>query len=78
MVKTSITTKVYFVPWSQNIVADYLSRFMNVDALCLAPKLLINSFQPPQDALRVVKIDSTSPIVQAACQAAMDSRSPHS
>ena len=48
---TSITTKVYFVPGTQNIVADALSRFLNAKALQLAPRLKIQPFEPPRDAL---------------------------
>jgi hypothetical protein len=54
-INTSITTKVYYVPGNQNIIADYLSRFLNADALRLAPNLNIQVFEPPQDALGVVK-----------------------
>ena len=51
----SITMKVYFVPGTQNIIADHLSRFQNNEALHLTPKLHINSFQPPQDAMGAAK-----------------------
>jgi len=54
-IKNSITTKVYYVPGKQNVVADHLSRFQNAKALQLAPKLQICSFQPPQDAMGAVK-----------------------
>jgi hypothetical protein len=54
-INTSITTKVYFVPRSQNIIADYLSRFLNAKALQLAPKLFIQQFKPPRNALGAVK-----------------------
>ena len=36
---TAITTKVYFVPSTQNVIADHLSRFQNAEALRLAPHL---------------------------------------
>jgi hypothetical protein len=52
---TSISGKVYFVPGSQNIVADALSRFLNAKALQLAPKLQIQLFEPPQDAMGAAK-----------------------
>jgi hypothetical protein len=54
-INTSIATKVYFVPGSQNIIADYLSRFLNAKALQLAPKLFIQQFKPPRNALGVVE-----------------------
>jgi hypothetical protein len=54
-INSSITTKVYYVPGKQNIVADHLSRFQNAKALQLALKLQICSFQPPQDAMGAVK-----------------------
>jgi hypothetical protein len=54
-IETSITTKVYYVPGNQNVIADYLSRFLNANALRLAPNLDIQVFQPPRDALGVVK-----------------------
>ena len=54
-INTLITTKVYYVPSNQNIIADYLSRFLNADALRLAPNLNIQVFEPPWDALGVVK-----------------------
>jgi hypothetical protein len=54
-VDTSIVTKVYYVPGNQNVIADYLSRFLNADALRLAPNLDIQVFQPPRDALGVIK-----------------------
>jgi hypothetical protein len=50
-INTSIATKVYFVPGCQNIIADYLSRFLNLNALRLAPKLCIHAFEPPRNAL---------------------------
>ena len=52
---TSITTKVYFVPGTQNVIADHLSRFQNREALHLASNLRINTFQPPQDAMGATK-----------------------
>ena len=52
---TSITTKVYFVPSTQNVIADHLSCFQNQDALWLAPNLCIQKFQPPQDAMGAAK-----------------------
>jgi hypothetical protein len=55
LVSTSITTKVYFVPGSQNIVANALSRFLNAKALQLAPRLKIQPFEPPQDARGAAK-----------------------
>jgi hypothetical protein len=54
-INTSIATKVYFVPSSQNVIADYLSRFLNSKALLLAPNLCIQAFQPPQEALGAAK-----------------------
>jgi hypothetical protein len=54
-VDNSITTKVYYVPGQQNVVADCLSRFLKVRALQLAPNLVICDFQPPQNALGAVK-----------------------
>jgi len=51
----SIATKVYYVPGQQNIIADCLSRFLNVRALQLAPNLVIRDFQPPRNALGAVK-----------------------
>jgi hypothetical protein len=52
---TSISTKVYFIPGSQNVIADHLSRFQNREALQLAPKLRIQVFQPPRDAMGAAK-----------------------
>jgi hypothetical protein len=54
-IDTSISTKAYFVPGNQNVIADYLSRFQNEKALALAPKLQISTFEPPRDALGVAK-----------------------
>jgi hypothetical protein len=54
-INTSIATKVYFVPGTQNVIADYLSRFFNAKALQLAPKLHIQQFQPPRNALGVTE-----------------------
>ena len=54
-INNTISTKVYFVPGKQNIIADYLSRFRNAKALQLAPKMRINSFQPPRDAMGALK-----------------------
>jgi hypothetical protein len=54
-VNTSISTKVYYVPGNQNIIADYLSRFQNAKALQLAPNMRIRPFQPPRDALGVAE-----------------------
>jgi hypothetical protein len=54
-INTSITTKVYFVPGNQNLIADYLSRFLNSDALRLTPHLNIQVFEPPRDALGAAK-----------------------
>ena len=55
VLSTLIATKVYFVPETQNIIADHLSRFQNREGLQLAPKLRIELFQPPQDAMGVAK-----------------------
>jgi hypothetical protein len=55
VVDNSISTKVYYVPGKQNIIADYLSRFQNAKALQLAPNMRIHPFQPPRDALGVAK-----------------------
>jgi hypothetical protein len=52
---TSIATKVYFVPGTQNVIVDYLSHFQNHKALRLVPNLGINTFQPPQDAMGAAK-----------------------
>jgi hypothetical protein len=49
------TTKVYYVPGKQNIVADYLSRFLNVKALQLALNLIIQNFQPSQNTLGAIQ-----------------------
>ena len=54
-VSNSIATKVYYVPGKQNIIADYLSRFLNAKALQLAPNMVIQDFQPPRDALGVAE-----------------------
>jgi hypothetical protein len=54
-INTSIATKVYFVPGNQNVIADYLSRFLNAEALRLAPNLQIQVFEPPRDALGVAQ-----------------------
>ena len=54
-VDNSISTKVYYVPSKQNIIANYLSRFQNAKALQLAPNMCIQLFQPPQNALGVVE-----------------------
>lgn len=47
--------KVYYIPGVDNVIADSLSRFQNATALLLAPKLSINPFTPPQDALGAYK-----------------------
>ena len=52
---TSITTKVYFVPGTQNIIANHLSHFQNQDTLRLVPNLCIQNFQPPQDVMGPAK-----------------------
>ena len=52
---TSITTKVYFMPGTQNVIADHLSCFQNQEVLRLAPNRRINTFQPPQDAMGATK-----------------------
>ena len=52
---TSITMRVYFIPGTQNIIVGHLSHFQNHEALRLASKLCINSFQPPQDAMGAAK-----------------------
>jgi hypothetical protein len=54
-VDNSITTKVYYVPGQQSIVADCLSQFLNARALQLALNLVICDFQPPRNALGAVK-----------------------
>jgi hypothetical protein len=54
-VEKSISTKVYYVPGKQNVIADYLSRFQNAKALQLAPHMHIRLFQPPRDALGVLQ-----------------------
>ena len=54
-VERALSTKVYYVPGKQNVIADYLSRFQNAKALQLAPNMRIHSFQPPRDALGVAK-----------------------
>jgi hypothetical protein len=54
-VDKSISTKVYYVPGKQNIIADYLSRFLNAKALQLALNMCIRPFQPPWNALGVVE-----------------------
>jgi hypothetical protein len=54
-INNSIATKLYYVPSMQNIIADHLSRFQNAKALQLAPKLQIQSFKPPQDAMGASK-----------------------
>jgi hypothetical protein len=54
-VDRALSTKVYYVPGKQNVIADYLSRFQNAKALQLAPNMRIHSFQPPRDALGVAK-----------------------
>ena len=75
---TSITTKVYFVPGTQNIIANHLSHFQNQDALRLVPNLCIQNFQPPQDAMGPAKNDTLDRFVQAASVAALDHGTPHS
>ena len=50
---TSITTKVYYMPGTQNV--DHLSCFQNQEALCFTPNLRINTFQTPQDAMGATK-----------------------
>ena len=52
---SSISTKVYYVPGPQNVIADHLSRFQNAEALRLAPHLHIQNFTPPQDAMGAAK-----------------------
>jgi hypothetical protein len=54
-INNSIATKVYYVPGTQNVIANHLSRFQNAKALQLAPKLQIQSFKPPQDAMGASK-----------------------
>jgi hypothetical protein len=52
---SSIATKVYYIPGTQNVIADHLSRFQNAEALCLVPHLHIQNFKPPQDAMGAAK-----------------------
>jgi hypothetical protein len=54
-ISKALSTKVYYVPGKQNIIADYLSRFQNAKALQLAPNMHIQLFQPPRDALGLAK-----------------------
>jgi len=70
-VDTSIATKVYYVPGKQKIVADYLSRFLNVKALQLALNLIIQDFNPLKTRWGLSKNDQHHPDIQAACSAAM-------
>ena len=54
-IDTSITIKVYYVSGKQNIVADYLSRFLNAKALQLVPNLIIQDFQPSRNTLGAIQ-----------------------
>ena len=54
-ISSAITTKVYYVPGWQNVIADYLSQFLNARALQLAPNLTIHNFQPPSNVLGAIK-----------------------
>lgn len=47
--------KVYYIPGVDNVIADHLSHFQNKAAILLVPKLVINSFQPPLDAMGAAK-----------------------
>ena len=69
---TAIMTKVYFVPGTQNVIADHLSRFQNAEALHLAPCLDIQTFKPPQDAMGQKKNNLHFPNIQAAHVGALD------
>jgi hypothetical protein len=51
LIAHGIDLRVYHVPGHENVVADALSRFNNELALQLVPGLLIDHFQPPQDAM---------------------------
>ncbi|KAF8125564.1 hypothetical protein EV363DRAFT_1175768 [Boletus edulis] len=44
----SIDFHVFHVLGSHNMVADYLSRFRNAEALAVAPSLVIRAFSPPR------------------------------
>jgi hypothetical protein len=46
-----ISLHVVYIPGTDNIVADALSRLENVRALAACPGLQISSFEPPRDAL---------------------------
>jgi hypothetical protein len=54
-INNSISTKVYYIPGNQNIIADYLLRFQNAKDMQLAPNMHIREFQPPRDALGVAE-----------------------
>ena len=47
--------RVLWIPGSDNVVADAISRLDDTRALCLAPALSIIKFQPPRDALGAAK-----------------------
>jgi hypothetical protein len=46
-VNNTMRCKLY-VPGKQNVITDYLSRFLNAKALQLAPNMVIQDFQHQQ------------------------------
>jgi hypothetical protein len=74
-INKSLSTKVYYIPGRQNVITNYLSRFQNAKALHLAQNMCIQLFQPPWNALGVVKNDQYHKHVQAAHSAALDCES---
>jgi hypothetical protein len=75
-INTSIATKVYFVPGNQNVIAGYLSRFLNAEALRLGT-CRFKSLNPLGMRWGLRKNDSYHTLVQAACTARLDNGSPH-
>lgn len=47
--------RVFHISGNENVVADHLSRWRAVDAIRVSPGLQIFPFQPPRDALGVMK-----------------------
>ena len=55
LLKTNIDLHVVHIPGTQNVIADALFQYNNELTTKLVNGLTIHTFQPPRDALGVVK-----------------------
>ncbi|KAG1815667.1 uncharacterized protein BJ212DRAFT_1272706 [Suillus subaureus] len=55
IIESHIDFRVFFVPRVDNVVADHLSRWRNLEVIQASPGLLIFPFEPPQNMLGAVK-----------------------